>query len=189
MHPDLGLSSSGGQVDKASRPPGILRLSQLSVAVPGLPASQMVPEPHPAMSMFCWTRQGQWPAQAWQPAQMAQLPATAVCMWVVIRVGKHHAGHEDWRLQLPKEKVPQGQRLPSRRDPRGRSRGRGRTALRVGSAFDSHRQRCEMGGLASSSTSQRNQQAQRGSVASSHHSAVDTAGQPVALPSHKVPGV
>lgn len=149
----------------------------------------MVPEPHPAMSMFCWTRQGQWPAQAWQPAQMALLPATAVCMWVVIRVGKHHAGHEGWRLQLPKEKVPQGQRLPSRRDPRGRSRGRGRTALRVGSAFDSHRQRCEMGGLASSSTSQRNQQAQRGSVASSHHSAVDTAGQPVALPSHKAPGV
>ena len=66
----------------------------------GLPESQTVPESHPAMSTSCWTRQGQWPAQAWQSARMAQLPgthmelSTAVCMWVVIRVGKHTAGHE-----------------------------------------------------------------------------------------------
>ena len=96
----LGLAIQVVQVDKASQPPGILRLSQLSVAVLGLPESQTVPESHPAMSTSCWTRQGQWPAQAWQSARMAQLPgthmelSTAVCMWVVIRVGKHTAGHE-----------------------------------------------------------------------------------------------
>ena len=188
VHPDLGLSSSGGTGGQTSRPPGILRLSQLSVAVLDLSASQMVPEPHPAMSTSCWTRQGQWPAQAWQPARMAQLPgahtelSTAVCMWVVIRVGKHPAGHDGWRLRLPREKVPQGQRLlPSRRVPRGRSHGRGGPTLR-GWAFDSHRPCCERGGRASSSTSQRNQQAQRGSAASPHHTAVDMGGQPAALP-------
>ena len=108
--------------------------------------------------------------------------STAMCMWVVIRVGKHPAGHDGWRLRLPREKVPQGQRLlPSRRVPRGRSHGRGGPTLR-GWAFDSHRPCCEMGGRAPSSTSQRNQQAQRGSAASPHHTAVDTAGQPTALP-------